>query len=105
MIKRIVHRHVGKGPLTAGDIPDDERPNVAFDQTYWSDEHFDHPIRCALALGMGLKEIGAAAERSAVRIAMHEENGNLRRAAQRLGVTDRALQLRRAASREKPNSS
>ena len=34
------------------------------------------------------------------RIAMQEENGNLRNAARRLGVTDRALQMRRAARRQ-----
>jgi len=47
-----------------------------------------------------LKEIGAAAERIAVNVAISEANGNLRRAAQKLGVTDRALQLRRAAKQK-----
>jgi len=36
----------------------------------------------------------------AIRIAVAEE-GSLRRAAQRLGVTDRALQLRKAAGRNR----
>ena len=35
--------------------------------------------------------------RTAIRIALDSENGNLHRAATRLGVTDRALQMRRAA--------
>jgi len=47
-------------------------------------------------LGAALKEIGRAAEDVAVRYATDEEEGNLHRAASRLGVTDRALQLRRA---------
>ena len=49
--------------------------------------------------GMGLKEIGNVATDAAVRVALEEEDGNLRRAAERLGVTDRALQMRRAARR------
>jgi hypothetical protein len=35
----------------------------------------------------------------AMRVVVNEENGNLRIAARRLGVTDRALQMRRAARR------
>ena len=49
-----------------------------------------------MLLGAALKEIGRAAEDVAVRYATDEEDGNLHRAASRLGVTDRALQLRRA---------
>jgi hypothetical protein len=49
---------------------------------------------------MYLKEIGRVAEETAVRIAVGDENGNLQRAASKLGVTDRALQLRRAARRQ-----
>jgi hypothetical protein len=55
-------------------------------------------------MGASLKGIGAAAENTAVKIAVHGEDGNLQRAAEKLGVTDRALQMRRAAAREKlPN--
>jgi transcriptional regulator with PAS, ATPase and Fis domain len=56
-------------------------------------------------MGASLKEIGNAAEDTAVRIAVRAEDGNLQRAAQKLGVTDRALQMRRAAAREKPTAS
>jgi DNA-binding NtrC family response regulator len=48
----------------------------------------------------GFKEIGRAAEDVAIRYASDEEDGNLQRAASRLGVTDRALQLRRANRRQ-----
>jgi len=47
---------------------------------------------------MGLKEIGNAATEAAVRLALEQARGNVRRAAERLGVTDRALQMRRAES-------
>jgi hypothetical protein len=46
-----------------------------------------------------LREISAAAGDLAIRLALAEEDGNLQRAAGRLGVTPRALQLRRAAGR------
>ena len=56
-------------------------------------------IRRAVLLGTRLKEIGRVAEELAEQIALEQEEGNLQRAARRLGVTDRALQLRRAARR------
>jgi DNA-binding NtrC family response regulator len=61
--------------------------------------HFEGPIQRAVRLGAGLKEIGRAAEEVAIRFVTAEEEGNLQRAARRLGVTDRALQLRRANGR------
>ena len=60
---------------------------------------FEHSIRRALAQGVGLKEIGRAAEETAIRITVGNENGNLQQAARKLRVTDRALQMRRAARR------
>jgi hypothetical protein len=49
-----------------------------------------------LQRGLGLKEIGVLATEAAIRMAVDDEGGNLQRAAHRLRVTDRALQLRRA---------
>ncbi len=99
LIARIMYRHVGAGPLTAGDIPEDERPSGAETFSDWRGNGFEHSIRCALAAGKGLKEIGRAAEDAAEQLALAEAEGNLQRAAALLGVTDRALQLRRAARR------
>src|SRR6266568_3434329 len=100
MISRVLCRHVGSGPITVGDIPEDERPSVPPEREHWYDAHFEQAIRRALSLGAGLKEIGGAAEATAVRITIAEENGNLRRAAQKLGVTRRALEMRRATGRD-----
>ena len=68
------------------------------------DTAFELAIRRAVAGGAGLKEISQAAADAAVRIVTEEEAGNLRRAAHRLGITDRALQMRRAAQRANGNS-
>src|SRR5262245_8400152 len=99
-VTRIMHRHVGPGPITAGDIPEDERPVAEAELTDWCDESFERAIRKAIMLGAPLKEIGRVAESTAVRLAVTQEEGNLQKAAQRLGVTDRALQMRRAALRQ-----
>jgi transcriptional regulator with GAF, ATPase, and Fis domain len=93
--RRTASRHVGAGPITMGDIPDDERP--CSNDGDWQDVRFDVSIRRALCRGVGLKEISRKAADAAIRIAVGDANGNLQLAAQRLGVTDRALQMRRAA--------
>ena len=99
LVWRIGHRLVGPGPITAGDIPEDERLVYGTAFKDWRSAHFESAIRHALAIGVGLKKISQAAADAAIRIAVAEEEGNLQRAAKRLDVTDRALQLRRANRR------
>ena len=100
LIRRIGHYHVGNGFITAGDIPETERATADFVSKDWRNEAFAHSIRRAIALGMGLKEISNAAAETAVDIAVDDTGGNLQLAAQKLGVTDRALQMRQAARRK-----
>jgi transcriptional regulator with GAF, ATPase, and Fis domain len=96
---RIAHRHVGPGPVTLGDLGGDLAHDADDSDEAWCDPSFHRAIAKAVALGVGLKEIGRIAEDAAVRLAVHRENGSLQHAARRLGVTDRALQLRRASAR------
>jgi len=99
LVTRILLRHVGAGPITVGDMPDEEwRAKDGCDD--WREGILEQAVRRAITLGAGLKDIGRTAEEIAVRVAVLEEEGNLQRAASRLGVTDRALQLRRAARRQ-----
>lgn len=100
VVSRMSFRHVGPGPLTAGDIPEEERPAVDAAPGDWRDGSFDAAIGRAMSLGAGLKEISHAAVDTAIRLAVASANGNLSRAARQLGVTDRALQMRRAAGRK-----
>jgi len=95
---RILKRHVGPGPLTVGDIPEDALPphDVA---PAWPDEELLSSLRRAVAQGVDLREIGRVAAETSIRLALDAEDGNLQRAARRLGVTDRALQMRRANRR------
>jgi transcriptional regulator with GAF, ATPase, and Fis domain len=95
LARRTACRHVGTGPITTGDIPDDERPQPTGRDS--SEMSLELAIRRELARGAGLKAISRAAAAAAIRVALGEANGNLQLAARRLGVTDRALQMRRAS--------
>jgi transcriptional regulator with GAF, ATPase, and Fis domain len=95
------HRHCGQGPITAGSIPPDERQQPSGAGS-WPDSAFDAAIQQALALGHGLSRISQAAADTAIRIVLEQEHGSNQRAAQRLGVTDRALQIRRKAQAPSP---
>lgn len=98
LVTRIIYRHVGAGPITVGDIPEEDRRLFAR-HTAWNGDSLEHAIRRAFVLGVGLKEISRTVTETAIRIAVDEEEGNLQRAARRLGVSDRALQMRRAVRR------
>jgi transcriptional regulator with GAF, ATPase, and Fis domain len=98
IVTRMINRHVGTGPITVGDILED-RPAAADELKRWPDASFEDAVRRALALGVGLKDIGSAAAETAIRLAVEDADGNLQHAARKLGVTDRALQMRRAVMR------
>jgi transcriptional regulator with GAF, ATPase, and Fis domain len=104
LVIRMVQRHTGHGPITTGDLSEDERPREYAGRRCWMDKKFEHAVRGAVAQGATMRQISRAAEDLAVRSAVAEENGSWHRAATRLGVTDRALQLRRAAWRQRPDS-
>ncbi len=99
LVSRLMYRHVGPGPITLGDIPEAERTLQGQATTDSHDASFEQAVRHALDQGAGLKDIRAAAEDTAIRLALDDEHGNVPRAARKLGVTDRALQLRRASRR------
>jgi transcriptional regulator with GAF, ATPase, and Fis domain len=100
LVSRLTLHHVGDRTISIGCIPPEERPVLDLAKTAWLDSDFEKPIKRAVLLGARLKEIGRAAEDVAIRYVTDEERGNLQRAARRLGVTDRALQLRRANGRQ-----
>ena len=100
LVTRIWYRHAGPGALTPGDIPKADRPPEYGARVGWEDGQFERAIRHALDFGAGLKEISRAAAETAIRIALEQEECNVHRAAVRLGLTDRAVQMRRASSRQ-----
>ena len=103
VVSWLCQHHAGPGPVTLGDVPAAERPQHAAPPGDALEQRFALAVHEALDRGLGLKEIGAVAAESAIRLAIERERGNLHRAAQRLGVTDRALQLRRAQQRPAPS--
>jgi transcriptional regulator with GAF, ATPase, and Fis domain len=94
LMLRLDLRHVKPGPITLGDLPDEDCPDGG-PSAGWRDEGFIRAIRRAIASGAGMREVADAAADTAMAIAVAEEGGNLRRASDRLGVTARALQMRR----------
>jgi DNA-binding NtrC family response regulator len=97
LMARVAARHVGAGPITVGSLPDAERPDVSPDAPTWWQGPFEEAIGHAVSTGVGLREIGKVAQQTAVAVAVAAERGNLRRASRLLGVTERALQLRRSS--------
>lgn len=93
---RIAARHVGPGPITPGDIPDDERPTEPVTDAGGLRRLFESAVEAALAAGVGYRGIRDSAADTAVRLAIRECGDDLQEAARRLGVTDRMLQKWRA---------
>ncbi len=100
VVSRIWYRHTGASPITIGDVPMDERSHQIAASQFWPDNDFLGAIKHAVNLGIGLKEISQAAADLAMQVGLEQEDGNLQRAAKRLGVTDRALQMRKANRRQ-----
>jgi transcriptional regulator with GAF, ATPase, and Fis domain len=96
-VERILQRHVGQGPITVGDVPDDERPDSEPGAIWRSGHSLETGVQHALAAGASLKEIADMARDTAIRLAVAQEGGSLQKASRVLAVSDRALQLRRAA--------
>jgi transcriptional regulator with GAF, ATPase, and Fis domain len=96
---RIAARHVGPGPITAGDVPDEERPAQAATAADAARRLIDVAVEAALEAGSGYREIRDWASDAAVRLAIRQCGDDLQDAAQRLGVTDRMLQKWRADAR------
>jgi transcriptional regulator with GAF, ATPase, and Fis domain len=95
LVVRISERHVGPGPITMGSIPPSEVAAAA-EFGRWQDRWLKPAILRGLEAGATLDDIRRAAMEIAVQLTIDGEDGNLQRAAKRLGVTDRALQLRQA---------
>jgi transcriptional regulator with GAF, ATPase, and Fis domain len=107
LVERMSQRHVGNGPVTVGDIPHEDRPagdagngpRWPVGPDPWHVGAFEESVCEAVARGVSLKEITRVAAEKAVSAALADSNGSVAMAAKSLGVTARALQLRRAADR------
>jgi transcriptional regulator with GAF, ATPase, and Fis domain len=103
VITRMCELHCGPGPITLGDVAQEDR-TAAPQIESWDASLLQQCIRRALSDGASLKDISRRATECAVEVAVDQAGGNLQRAARRLGVTDRMLQIRRAVQRDNGTS-
>jgi len=103
----VAARHAGPGAVSPGDVPPGYRPGLEDAEPPTSSRGLlDRAVRAALAEGMSLAELKTLVGDVAVEAALEESEGSARRAAAMLGVTDRAVQLRRKAPRpRRPSAS
>jgi transcriptional regulator with GAF, ATPase, and Fis domain len=104
VIGRMFMRYPGAGPMTLGLIPPEEREEITGhieQETIESNlgNRNTEDVEQAVRNGLSLKEIGRHAEETAIQVALRLESGSIRRAAKRLQISDRALQLRVASLR------
>lgn len=100
LMARIAYRHSSSCPITVGDLPENDRPDIARLIDPWTAPELENALRIAIANGVGLKEIKRLVSNKAMDLTIADEQGNLQAAAQRLQVSDRTLQMYYAASRE-----
>jgi transcriptional regulator with GAF, ATPase, and Fis domain len=95
LVSRIANKHLGEGPITLGDIPQADWPDLDQLPAALGSQELELAVVGMLYQGMGLKEIKEVVTEVAKKVAIHHEKGNLRLAAQRLGCSERILQMHR----------
>ncbi len=111
LVLACMRRYAGAGPLSLACLPDEEiaawsdaagapdagdAPQPA--APLWHSAYVDDFVRAALQANVGLKELGKMVEAAAVQLAL-DQSESITAAANWLGVTPRALHLRKAAAR------
>jgi transcriptional regulator with GAF, ATPase, and Fis domain len=100
VVTRMAYRHAGNGPITVGDLAEQDRPDIGRLRAPWDAPALEAALRVAMTNGAGLKEIKRCVSNKAMNLAIADEGGNLQNAAQRLQVSDRTIQLYHAAVKE-----
>ncbi len=104
LVARMSCRHVGPGPLTVGDIPEEERPRDDL-VDWWVEAGLVRAIERAVGSGAALRELKEIVADVAVDAALAAAEGNIALASRRLQVTERAVQLRLKARKVTDESS
>ncbi len=100
LAEQICHRWPGGGPISVGCVPPEERPEPGRGDP--SRTEVDRAAERAVLRGLSLKEIRGLVEDASIHAAMELTRDNVSRAAERLGMTSRALQMRLANRRATP---
>lgn len=100
LVSRIANKHIGDGPITIGDIPQSDWPD--FDKLHTKTAHTENDleqlVKEMLYGGVSLRDLKDMIGDIAKREAIDHESGNLRMAAQRLGCSQRILQMHKKGS-------
>jgi DNA-binding NtrC family response regulator len=99
VVMRAMLRYPGSGPVTLGLIAPEDRPRPPPNEVLSWHRDLEGAAERAVVSGVPLKDITKQVSDCVIRLVVRNESGSLQRAAKRLGVTDRALQLRIAAQR------
>ncbi len=97
----VAARHAGPGPVTPGDVPRAYRPDDSSGSTTVPARLLERAVRAYLAEGVTLPDLKTIVGDVAVSAALQQGGGSVKRAAALLGVTERAIQLRRHAPRQR----
>jgi transcriptional regulator with GAF, ATPase, and Fis domain len=100
---RVAIRHVGPGPITPGDLPEEDRPESGAPPG-WDRANLAAAVRGALEVGLTLGEIEKVAGDLAVEAALADASNRVAAAAERLGVSDRAIHYRLKAKEAPPRA-
>ena len=101
----VAARHAGTGAVTPGDVPPRYRPEgTGEDEAAPARSSLEAAVRACLAEGLTLSDLKALVGEVAVETALEDCDGNVRSAAGLLGVTERAIQLRKQAPRQRRGS-
>lgn len=99
----VAARHSGEGPITPGDIPPSLRPHTLDDATRPT-PGLREAITSGLRSGMSLAQLKQAVGDLALEVALSQCDGNVHRASTLLGVSDRAVQMRRRDQAKSPST-
>lgn len=107
LVSRIANKHIGDGPITIGDIPQSDWPD--FDKLHTkkanTENELEQLVKEMLYNGVSLRDLKDMIGDIAKREAIDHERGNLRMAAQRLGCSQRILQMHKKGSNLKIHKS
>jgi transcriptional regulator with GAF, ATPase, and Fis domain len=96
LIARIALKYIGKGPITFGDIPEyDRNTKFQFERHWYDNPHFTETITDALNSGFDVKNIMDNVKSMVTKIALASAGSN-KEVSQRLGKSERWIQLQKA---------
>lgn len=98
LVSRIAARYVPPGPITIGAIPPADRPPATAPRCAYV-TRLESAVRIAIAEGVTLDELCSQTQRAAFDAVLSTEGENTARAADRLGCSQRTVQLYRKNAR------